>query len=68
MTKDDELQLFARLATEPKLREWLMHKLSEEHKVLTVALEEDTFRRSQGRAGLLDLILKLLEAGKKVGK
>lgn len=62
MNRDAELALFARLAREPKLKEWLQSRLEAEFKVLVVA--EDV-RKAQGRAQLLQTMLDLLEAGLK---
>lgn len=62
MNRDAELALFARLAREPKLREWLNSKLEAEFKVLVAA---DDVRKAQGRAQLLQQMVDLLDAGLK---
>ena len=62
MNRDAELALFARLAREPKLKEWLQAKLEAEFKVLVAA---DDVRKAQGRAQLLQQMVDLLEAGLK---
>jgi len=62
MDRDAELALFARLAREPKLKEWLQAKLEAEFKVLVVA---DDVRKAQGRAQLLQQLIDSLEAGLK---
>lgn len=62
MNRDAELALFARLAREPKLKEWLQEKLDAEIKVLVAA---DDVRKAQGRAQLLQQIIDSLEAGLK---
>ncbi len=62
MNRDAELALFARLAREPKLKEWLQEKLEAEIKVLVAA---DDVRKAQGRAQLLQQIIDSLEAGLK---
>lgn len=62
MNRDAELALFARLAREPKLKEWLQEKLEAEIKVLMAA---DDVRKAQGRAQLLQQLIDSLEAGLK---
>lgn len=62
MDRDAELRLFARLAREPKLKEWLNSKLEAEITVLVVA--EDV-RKAQGKAQLLKHMLEMLDAGLK---
>lgn len=62
MDRDAELALFARLAREPKLKEWLQAKLEAEIKVLMAA---DDVRKAQGRAQLLQQLIDSLEAGLK---
>ena len=62
MNRDAELALFARLAREPKLKEWLNSKLEAEFKVLVAA---DDVRKAQGRAQLLQQMVDLLDAGLK---
>lgn len=65
MKPADESQLFARLATEPKLRVWLEEKLQGEYEIFVNTLDKDYLTKSQGRAGLLQLLIKKLDDGKK---
>lgn len=65
MKPTDESQLFARLATEPKLREWLDEKLKAEYEIFVNTLDKDYLTKSQGRAGLLQLMLKKLDEARK---
>ena len=59
-----ELALFKRLASEPKLLEWLQGKLEAEKETLVKASDIDVVRKAQGRAQLLDSMVALLNAGK----
>ena len=61
MTKADELNLFDYLSRQHKFREWLQQKLDAEIKVLKQTVDIDQLRRAQGRAGLLDEMLTLLD-------
>ena len=61
MTKQDELELFEYLSRQPKLKEWLQDKLVTEVSVLTQAIEVDQLRKAQGRAGILNQMLTLLD-------
>lgn len=66
MRQDEaEKQLFARLATEPKLREYLEGLLIKEYEIFVNSLDKDYLTRSQGRAGLLQLLIKKLDEAKK---
>ncbi len=60
MTKADELELFDYLSR-TKLRDWLQAQLSADVLVLTQALDIDQLRRAQGRAGLLNSMVTLLD-------
>jgi hypothetical protein len=62
MTKADESELFDYLSRQPKLREWINDRHAAEILVLTQALDIDQLRRAQGRAGLLQMILGLMDA------
>jgi hypothetical protein len=61
----EETQLFARLATEPKLREWLQEKLQGEFEIFINALDKEYLTKAQGRAGLLQMLIKKLDEGRK---
>jgi hypothetical protein len=61
MTKDEELALFDYLARNSKFRDWLEQKLSFEVEALIQTPDVDQLRRAQGRAGLLQQMVKLLE-------
>lgn len=66
MKQDEaERQLFARLATEPKLREYLDGLLHKEYDIFVNSLDKDYTIRSQGRAGLLQMLIKKLDEAKK---
>ena len=60
MTREDELALFDYLSRS-KLREWLEHKLKSEVEVLIQVPDVEQLRKAQGRAGLLQQMVKLLE-------
>lgn len=64
--KEDQAEaaLFARLATEPKLREWLEKMLQGEYDIFVSTMDKDYLAKSQGRAGLLRLLLKKLDDAK----
>lgn len=57
--------MFARLAKEPKLREWLEKQLQAEYEIFVNSLDKDYLARSQGRAGLLRMLIKLLDDARK---
>lgn len=61
MTKPDELELFDYLSRQPKLKEWLSYKLSGDLKILMQANDMDQLRKAQGRAALLESMLKLMD-------
>lgn len=61
MTKDDELALFDYLSRNSKFRDWLEHRLSFEVETLIQIPDADQLRRAQGRAGLLQQMVKLLD-------
>lgn len=66
MKQDEaERQLFARLATEPKLREYLVSLLQNEYDIFVNSLDKDYTIRAQGRAGLLQKLIKKLDDAKK---
>lgn len=60
MTKSDEIELFDYLSRQPKMREWLNNKLDVDIKVLKQQIDIDQLRRAQGRCGLLDEMIALL--------
>lgn len=60
-----EQQLFARLATEPKFREYLDGLLHKEYDIFVNSLDKDYTIRAQGRAGLLQMLIKKLDDAKK---
>jgi hypothetical protein len=60
-----ETAMFARLATEPKLHEWLNKQLQNEYEILVNSLDKDYTARAQGRAGLLRMLMKMLDDAKK---
>lgn len=62
MTKRDELELFEYLSRHKKFREWLDSKLTSEVDALIQLTDVDQLRKAQGRAGLLQQMVKLLEA------
>jgi hypothetical protein len=59
--RKDELELFAFLARQSKLRDWLNNKLDTELKVLVQNSDVEQIRRAQGKAQLLQHILELLD-------
>lgn len=59
--KTEELELFAFLARQPKLREWINAKLDIELRVLVQNGDVEQLRRAQGKAQLLQHILELLD-------
>lgn len=61
MTKADEIELFAFLSRQHKLREWLNDKVTSDIEVLVGAGDIEQLRRAQGRAGLLKTMLRLLD-------
>lgn len=61
MTKPDELELFDYLSRQHKLKEWLNFKLSGDLKVLMQSNDIDQLRKAQGRAALLESMLKLMD-------
>ena len=61
MTKDAELELFDHLSR-TKLREWLESKIKSDFDVLTQATDIEQLRKAQGRVGLLQSMVKLLDA------
>lgn len=59
--RKEELELFAFLARQPKLREWVNAKLDTELRVLVQNSDVEQLRRAQGKAQLLQHILDLLD-------
>jgi hypothetical protein len=59
--KTEELELFAFLARQTKLRDWLNTKLDIELRVLVANNDTDQLRRAQGKAQLLQNILELMD-------
>lgn len=62
MNKADELELFEYLARQRKFRDWIDSKITEDTSVLVQALDIDQLRRAQGRVGLLQSMVKLMDA------
>ena len=62
MNKADELELFEYLARQRKFRDWIESKITEDTSVLVQVLDIDQLRRAQGRVGLLQSIVKLMDA------
>jgi hypothetical protein len=62
MTKQDELELFDYLSRQHKLRDWLNRNLAADMKVLVQSNDIDQLRKAQGRAGLLEKMLALMDA------
>ena len=60
MTKDQELDLFDRLSR-TQLRDWIAHKREAEIQVLVLSNDLEQLRKAQGRAALLDSMMKLLD-------
>ena len=59
--RKDEIELFALLARNTKLREWLTAKLDIELRVLVSNNEVDQMRKAQGKAQLLQVMIELLD-------
>lgn len=59
--RKDELELFAFLARQPKLREWLNAKLETELRVLVQNTDVEQLRKAQGKAQLLQHMVELLD-------
>jgi len=68
MTKLDELELFDYLSRQQRFREWLTAQLATEFTVLTQSLDIDQLRRAQGRTGLLNTMMALLDKAPDVVK
>jgi len=64
-TKKAELELFDYLSRNSRFREWLEAKLVEEAKILIQVLDIEQLRRAQGRAGLMQIMLALLDQAPK---
>lgn len=58
-------QMFARLATEPKLREWLQAQLENEYLILVSAFDTNYLAKAQGRAGFLVSLIKRLDEARR---
>lgn len=61
MKRDQEIELFDHLSR-TRLRDWLQHKIEVDFEVLTQATDIEQLRKAQGRVGLLQQMVKLLEA------
>ena len=61
MAKIDEVELFAALSRSSVFREWVEHETTDDFAVLSHALDIEQIRRAQGRVGLLQKMLKLLD-------
>ena len=61
MVNRDELELFEHLSRNTKFRDWLDAKIDSELKVLVMSVDIDQLRKAQGRAGLLQSMLRLLD-------
>lgn len=59
--KTEELELFAFLSRQSKLRDWLTAKLDMELRVLVSNNDVDQIRRAQGKAQLLQQVIELLD-------
>jgi len=59
--RSDELELFAFLARQPKMKDWLTFKLEIELRVLVQNGDVEQLRRAQGKAQLLQHMLELLD-------
>ena len=62
MDKRSELELFDYLSRHPKFREWVTGKFDAELDSLVLLVDVEQLRRAQGRAALLQTMLKLLDA------
>jgi hypothetical protein len=65
MDRQTEQALFARLAREPKLEEWLRGKLQAEVNVLLVNNDLEQLRKAQGRAQFINQVLDQLDAARR---
>lgn len=65
MDRSTEQALFARLAREPKLEEWLKGKLQAELNVLVVNNDLEQLRKAQGRAQFINQVLDQLDAARR---
>ena len=61
MAKIDEVELFAALSRNSVFREWVEHEIADDFAGLSRALDIEQIRRAQGRVGLLQKMLKLLD-------
>jgi hypothetical protein len=59
--RNEETELFALLARQSKLREWLTVKLDMDLRVLVANNDVEQLRRAQGKAQLLQHMLELLD-------
>lgn len=62
MVKQDEIELFDYLSRQPRFKDWLNSKIAEDMKILVQSNDIDQLRKAQGRAALLDSMLKLMDA------
>lgn len=61
MAKIDEVELFAALSRSSAFRGWVEHEIEDDFAVLSQALDIEQIRRAQGRVGILQKMLKLLD-------
>jgi hypothetical protein len=61
MDKAAELALFESLARGPVFRAWVQARLTKEFSVLVQMVDIEQLRKAQGRAGLLQDMLTLLD-------
>lgn len=61
IAKIDELQLFAFLANQPQMREWLKARHDKELEVLVNNQDIETLRKAQGKAQLLQEMMNLMD-------
>lgn len=61
MAKIDEVELFTTLSRNSAFREWVEHEIADDFAVLSHALDVEQIRRAQGRVGILQKMLKLLD-------
>ena len=61
MAKIDKVELFALLSRNSAFREWVEREIADDFAVLAHALDMEQIRRAQGRVGLLQEMLKLLD-------
>lgn len=60
--RGSERELFRRLCSEPKLKEWLQEKLAVEKSFLVSLTDIDSVRKAQGRAQFITQMIEQLDA------